>query len=83
MNLQKLNQLAGQSWDECNDCDENDRNIWIKGFHAGYNRAKTNEISDEQIEEEARTRLPHESTQYADGFLDGANWYKEQLDISA
>jgi hypothetical protein len=47
--------------------------------HAKQMEKEQMELSDEQIEEEVKTRLPFESTQYADGFMDGANWYKDQI----
>ena len=48
MTLKELTQLAEQSWEGCHGCDENDKNFFINGFRAGYNRATPDEISDEE-----------------------------------
>ena len=47
MTLQELTQLAEESWEGCDGCDENDKYFFIKGFQTGYNRAKPDELSDE------------------------------------
>jgi hypothetical protein len=46
--LKKVYELAEESWEGCDGCDENDKNFFMKGFQAGYNRAKPDEISDEE-----------------------------------
>ena len=33
-------QLAEQSWEGCDGCDQNDKNFWIGGFFMGYIAAK-------------------------------------------
>jgi hypothetical protein len=45
--VEKLYELAEESWEGCDGCDENDKYFFIKGFQAGYNRAKPDEISAE------------------------------------
>jgi len=45
--LKKVYELAEQSWEGCDGCDENDKYFFMKGFQAGYNRAKPDEISAE------------------------------------
>ncbi len=45
--LKKVYELAEESWEGCDGCDENDKYFFIKGFQAGYNRAKPDEISAE------------------------------------
>lgn len=52
MTLQELNQLAEQSWEGCDGCDENDKYFFMKGFQAGYNTAKPDEISDDEKNDE-------------------------------
>jgi hypothetical protein len=47
MTLQELTQLAEESWEGCDGCDENDKYFFINGFRVGYNRAKPDVISDE------------------------------------
>jgi organic radical activating enzyme len=42
--LKKVYELAEQSWEGCDGCDENDKNFFIKGFQAGYNTAKPDGI---------------------------------------
>jgi hypothetical protein len=42
--LKKVYELAEQSWEGCDGCDENDKHFFMKGFQAGYNRAKPDEI---------------------------------------
>ena len=73
--LKAVYELAEQSWEGCDGCDENDKYFYMKGFQAGYNTAKPDEISDEEIEKEA-------SKLYGVGYLyfsEGAKWYKKQL----
>jgi hypothetical protein len=45
--LKKVYELAEESWEGCDGCDENDKYFFMKGFQAGYNRAKPDEISAE------------------------------------
>jgi len=45
--LKKVYELAEESWEGCDGCDENDKHFFIKGFQAGYNRAKPDELSNE------------------------------------
>jgi hypothetical protein len=73
--LKKVYELAEESWEGCDGCDENDKNFFINGFRAGYNRANPDVISDEEIDKEA-------SKLYGVGYLyfsEGAKWYKKQL----
>jgi hypothetical protein len=35
--LKKIYELAEQTWEGCDGCDENDKNFWMNGFQAGYN----------------------------------------------
>jgi hypothetical protein len=46
--LKAVYELAEQSWEGCDGCDENDKYFYMKGFQAGYNTAKPDEISDEE-----------------------------------
>ena len=46
--LKRIYALAEQNWEGCDGCDENDKYFYIKGFQACYNRAKPDEISDEE-----------------------------------
>ena len=45
--LKAVYELAEESWEGCDGCDENDKNFFMKGFQAGYNTAKPDEISAE------------------------------------
>ena len=89
--LKKVYELAEESWEGCDGCDENDKNFWMNGFRAGYNRAKPDELLDEQIGQ-AGEEWCHAVGE--DGFVNsgddydihelpafiaGAKWYKEQL----
>jgi hypothetical protein len=76
--LKKVYELAEESWEGCDGCDENDKYFFIKGFQTGYNRAKPDELSDEEIREAAKYYL----SIWADdekSFVEGAKWYREQL----
>jgi hypothetical protein len=46
-NMKEVYNLAMESWEGCDGCDENDKYFFIKGFQTGYNRAKPDELSDE------------------------------------
>ncbi len=53
--LKKVYELAEESWegcDGCDGCDENDKHFFIKGFQAGYNTAKPDELSDDEENDE-------------------------------
>ena len=54
-------QLAKESWEGCQSCDENDRNFWINGFTHGYIRAK---------EEEKTFTIDELKAAYYAGYLD-------------
>jgi hypothetical protein len=47
--LKKVYELAEESWEGCDGCDENDKHFWMNGFRTGYNRAKPDVLSDEQL----------------------------------
>ena len=73
-------QLAKESWEGCQGCDENDRNFWINGFTHGYIRAK---------EEEKNFNADELKAAYNAGYMDGqtnhindANNYISQLQYS-
>jgi hypothetical protein len=89
--LKKVYELAEESWEGCDGCDENDKYFFIKGFQTGYNRAEPDELSDEEIGQ-AGEEWCHAVGE--DGFVNsgddydihelpafiaGAKWYKEQL----
>jgi hypothetical protein len=46
--VEKLYELAEESWEGCDGCDDNDKHFWMNGFRAGYNRAIPDVISDEE-----------------------------------
>jgi len=50
--LKKVYELAEESWEGCDGCDENDKNFFMKGFQAGYNTAKPDELSDDEKNDE-------------------------------
>ena len=50
--LKKVYELAEESWEGCDGCDENDKYFFMKGFQAGYNRAKPDELSDDEKNDE-------------------------------
>jgi hypothetical protein len=91
--LKKVYELAEESWEGCDGCDENDKNFFINGFRAGYNTAKPDEISDEEIEKAAQetypvkeedsmsmpTRFDLDQYNRQIGFVAGIMWYKKQL----
>jgi hypothetical protein len=82
MTLQELNELAEQSWEGCDGCDENNKYFWIKGFQSGYNRAIPDEISDEEIEKAAVKYKKNNVNKMAIeeiAFIDACKWYREQL----
>jgi hypothetical protein len=74
--VEKLYELAEQSWEGCDGCDENDKYFFMKGFQAGYNRAKPDEISDEEIEKAA---AHHEPMVTRRAWVSACKWYREQL----
>jgi hypothetical protein len=37
---EKAKQLAEDSWEGCDGCDQNDKNFWVGGFFMGYITAK-------------------------------------------
>jgi hypothetical protein len=47
-NMKEVYDLAMESWEGCDGCDENDKHFFMKGFQAGYNRTKPDVISDEE-----------------------------------
>lgn len=49
MTAEEIKQLAESQWEECNSCDENDKNMWINGFIIGYINARI-DIVDNKIE---------------------------------
>jgi hypothetical protein len=89
--LKRVYELAEQSWEGCDGCDENDKNFWIKGFQAGYNTAKPDEISDEEIlkanieynnyfQEKNGSKPPHiQNIHIMRHFQKGCEWYREKL----
>ena len=50
--LKKVYELAEQSWEGCDGCNENDKYFFMKGFQAGYNRATPDELSDDEKNDE-------------------------------
>jgi len=79
MTLQELTQLAKESWEGCDGCDENDKHFFINGFRAGYNRAKPDEISDGEILKAAKESRLEDLITSVGSFELGAQWYREQL----
>jgi len=73
-----VKKLAEESWEGCDGCDENDKNFWMNGFRIGYNTAKPDGISDEEIEKAAH-ELKDGWTYKPIFFIEGAKWYREQL----
>jgi hypothetical protein len=49
---ERVKKLAEESWEGCDGCDENDKHFFIKGFQAGYNTAKPDELSDDEKNDE-------------------------------
>jgi len=47
--LKKVYELAEESWEGCDGCDENDKYFFMKGFQAGYNRAKPTKNKDNEV----------------------------------
>ncbi len=77
--LKKVYELAEQSWEGCDGCDENDKHFWMNGFRAGYNRATPDEISDKEIEKAAKQCRFEDLDISVGSFELGAKWYREQL----
>jgi hypothetical protein len=86
----KVVKLAEEEWEGCDGCDDNDKYFWIKGFHAGYNRATPIEISDEGIDNSVVKEYENAGEEkvfpnftnkdiWMNGFYDGAKWYREQI----
>ena len=78
-NMKEVYDLAMESWEGCDGCTEDDKHFFINGFMRGYNMGKPNKINLEEIEEEAKFRSQIESVQYADGFIEGIEWYIDKL----
>ncbi len=76
--LKKIYEMAEQSWEGCDGCDENDKYFWMRGFQAGYYRAKLDEIPDEVIER-AAANLTDPNKCKTENWIEGAKWYVEQL----
>lgn len=80
--LKKVYELAEQSWEGCDGCDENDKHFFIKGFQACYYRTKPDELSDEEIGKQSKywneTTNPEMWT-FKLAWRAGAKWYREQL----
>jgi hypothetical protein len=74
-----VKKLAEKSWEGCDGCDENDKNFWINGFRAGYNTAKPDKISDEEIENAANEHNRKGYFISPSSFVEGAKWYRKQL----
>jgi hypothetical protein len=88
--LKKVYELAEESWEGCDGCDENDKYFFVKGFQAGYNKAKPDGISDEDIREGAEKwvfetnghKWSNNNDEAGDNygsFMEGIKWYREQL----
>ena len=87
--LKKVYELAEQSWEGCQGCDENDKYFWMNGFQKGYYTAKPDHLSDEEIEN-AWTSYQRECLEKfeKDTAISGyaitnkekfTKWYREQL----
>ena len=76
--LKKVYELAEESWEGCDGCDENDKHFWMNGFRAGYYNAKPDEISDEEIEK-AAANLANPNADKTGNWIEGSKWYREQL----
>jgi hypothetical protein len=79
--LKKVYELAEQSWEGCQGCDENDKNFWMNGFQKGYYTAKPDHLSDEEIDKEAFKYVYENkiSDTHVVSFIDAAKWYREKL----
>ena len=49
MTLEELKKLAESYWEGCDGCDQNDKQMWISGFIAGYLWASDNTIERHSI----------------------------------
>ena len=77
--LKKVYELAEESWEGCDGCDENDKHFFMKGFQAGYNRAKPDKISNKEIESAANEHNRKGYFISPSSFAEGAKWYRKQL----
>ena len=77
--LKKVYELAEESWEGCDGCDENDKHLWINGFQKGYYAAKPDHLSDEEIEKAAKKCRFEDLDISVGSFELGARWYREQL----
>ena len=88
--LKKIYEMAEQSWEGCDGCDENDKYFFMKGFQACYYKTKPDEISDEDIREGAEKwvfetnghKWSNNNDEAGDNygsFMEGIKWYREQL----
>jgi hypothetical protein len=50
--LKKIYELAEQTWEGCDGCDENDKNFWMNGFQTGYNMKSAEQMPIELTYEE-------------------------------
>lgn len=67
--LKKVYKLAEESWEGCDGCDENDKHFWMNGFRTGYNRAKPDVISDEQLENTLHTSGRYDTPNHKDSIM--------------
>jgi hypothetical protein len=71
MNIKELKNKAEQSWDGCDGCSQDDKQMWINGYLAG---ALSNQIelpSDEKIIEQLKSIGDNE---HKLGFSRGTQW---------
>ncbi len=54
MNREELEQLARESWENCDGCDENDKYFWMNGFITGYLNARIDNLDDKMKDNQSR-----------------------------
>jgi hypothetical protein len=78
--LKKVYELAEQSWEGCDGCDENDKNFWMNGFQKGYYTAKPDHLSDEEIEKAMEKHINNDLDLY-ESLVDGHISYNTGIDL--
>jgi hypothetical protein len=90
--LKKIYELAEQTWEGCDGCDENDKNFWMNGFQTGYNMKSAEQLPIELTYEERvrwfvnnyyETGMEYASMleSMRDDDLDNFVWYGETIRI--
>jgi hypothetical protein len=84
-----ITELSENSWEGCDGCTEQDEVMYKNGYAKGYNAAiseLSKEISDDEIFYQKQVMNPYPSTKHfytawEKGFMNCAEWYREQLNL--